>query len=283
MRMRAGLLSMLLLFGLAVLPARAGIIESSDYTYAGSTATKWEPGANTAGIGGFPSPGGATFSIMGSGFVDVSGFDPDHTGTTAVITSLGVAGWGMAEYVAMIDWALDTWAAVSGFTNLGVVADGGVDAGAPAGSGGALGDIRVAAWEIATSGVLAHAFQPGTEVIFGPGGTIAGDLHFDIARTWVDDPTDTTADSDFDIYTVALHEIGHSLGLGHTGVAGSVMEAVYAGARRTLGADDIAGIVSIYGPPPPVGPAVPEPSTLLLFGFGSLGLVAFRVSRRRQK
>ncbi len=49
-----------------------------------------------------------------------------------------------------------------------------------------------------------------------------------------------------DLQTVWLHEFGHGLGLGHSNVSGSVMEAVYDGPRRDLHQDDIAGITSIY-------------------------------------
>ncbi len=49
-----------------------------------------------------------------------------------------------------------------------------------------------------------------------------------------------------DLQTVWLHEFGHGLGLGHSNVSGSVMEAVYDGPRRVLDSDDIAGITSLY-------------------------------------
>lgn len=274
-----------LVFCIASATSKAGYIFgplSEEFTYLGETKTKWEPGANTASVHTFSppagpmTPGGATWSIMGAGFSDASGFDSAAHGsnTTQAITSLGVTGFGIAQYAAVFDDALDVWADASGFTNLGQVTDGGVDAGASETSGGHLGDIRIAAWEITSAGVLAHAFQPGTEA-FGTGGTIAGDVHFDVNQGWADDPTDTTADSDFDLFTVALHEFGHGLGLGHSSVAGSVMYPYYSGARRTLAADDIAGIRALYG--------VPEPCTITLLGIGILGMLGYGWRERRKQ
>ncbi|MFN0197615.1 MAG: matrixin family metalloprotease [Planctomycetaceae bacterium] len=241
---------------------------------------KWNPGPNAAENFTTAGPGSATFSIMGAGLdfdPIVSAADPDHVGLTQSILDLDVPTFTtVADYAAVIDWALDVWDSVSGFTNLGLVGDGHVSAGAPESSGGHFGDIRIAAWEISTSNVLAHAFRPGTEGLVGAGGTVLGDMHIDVNRTWVDDPTDTNSDADIDIYTVVLHEIGHSLGLSHSALATAVMHASYGGAKRTLTADDIAGIQAIYGP----ADAVPEPSSFILLGLGSLSVVLFRRTRR---
>ena len=84
--------------------------------------------------------------------------------------------------------------------------------------------------------VLAHAFFPP----WPPSDPLAGDMHFDEAENW-------SLTNDFHMYTVALHEAGHALGLGHSNVAGAVMEAFYGGPVNGLHADDIAGIQSIYG------------------------------------
>lgn len=95
----------------------------------------------------------------------------------------------------------------------------------------------------AQGNVLAHAFFPPPN-----NGALAGDMHFDDFEQWTE-INQALGLSPFDLQTVALHEIGHSLGLNHTSVSGSIMEPVYNGSRRNLGADDIAGIRSIYGSP----------------------------------
>jgi peptidoglycan hydrolase-like protein with peptidoglycan-binding domain len=93
------------------------------------------------------------------------------------------------------------------------------------------------------SGVLAHAFFP--PVPPNSPQPIQGDTHFDEAETWtINVPTPAGT---IDLTTVAIHEFGHALGLNHSPVVGSVMEAFYGGPRRVLHGDDIAGITSIYG------------------------------------
>src|SRR5205085_194003 len=48
-----------------------------------------------------------------------------------------------------------------------------------------------------------------------------------------------------DVFSVAMHEIGHALGLGESGSAGSVMQGSYA-LKSGLSSDDITGIRSLY-------------------------------------
>lgn len=92
-------------------------------------------------------------------------------------------------------------------------------------------------------GVLAHAdFPPNCSVVTN---TLPKPVHFDDSEhTW----SVGAAVSAFDVETVALHEIGHILGLGHTNVPGSVMFPSVSSnfTLRTLTADDLAGIRQLY-------------------------------------
>lgn len=90
------------------------------------------------------------------------------------------------------------------------------------------------------SGVLAHAFYPSN------GGAIRGDTHFDEAETWT---LNIPTGGGIDLVTVATHEFGHALGLGHSTINTAMMAPFYVGPRRFLSADDISGIQSLYGAP----------------------------------
>ena len=181
----------------------AYLSDAAEVTYHGSQ-TEWDTGANTDRVGGFPAAGGATWSIMGEGLSDASGNDPHGSASTTDIALLGSGFFTLAAIVAIIDNAMDIWASVSGFINLGQVADGNVGFGATEANGGHLGDIRIGAiFMDGQSNVLAHAFQPGTASIFGSTGTIAGDMHIDNSENWGDGTNGT-----LDLHTVILHELG---------------------------------------------------------------------------
>lgn len=86
----------------------------------------------------------------------------------------------------------------------------------------------------------------------GPGNTLAhayfpqygGDAHFDDQEYWtVDSYTGTN------IFQVAAHELGHSLGLGHSSVREALMAPFYQKYKPNfkLHADDVLGIQALYG------------------------------------
>lgn len=85
--------------------------------------------------------------------------------------------------------------------------------------------------------ILAHGFFPPR-----------GDIHFDVDEEWtVSDEDDSASEKSIDLYSVALHEIGHSLGLRHSAVHEAVMYFSYNPTRRETHNDDRNGLTQLYG------------------------------------
>ncbi|XP_077340509.1 collagenase 3-like [Lithobates pipiens] len=86
------------------------------------------------------------------------------------------------------------------------------------------------------NGVLAHAYFPGSG--------IGGDAHFDEDETW------TNSRAGFNLFLVAAHELGHSLGLEHSNVPSALMFPTYRYVNTDgyrLPQDDVARIQALYG------------------------------------
>ncbi|KAM9321160.1 uncharacterized protein PAF06_005716 [Gastrophryne carolinensis] len=101
------------------------------------------------------------------------------------------------------------------------------------------------------NGILAHAFQPGKG--------IGGDAHFD------DDERFTKNSQQYNLFLVAAHEFGHSLGLHHSEDPGALMYPTYSSTEPNqfrLPQDDINAIQHLYGksenPVQPTGPTTPS-------------------------
>jgi predicted Zn-dependent protease len=94
-------------------------------------------------------------------------------------------------------------------------------------------------------GTVALTAYPSSDVT----SAIAGDIHFDDGETWVVGTTVAQFPQEVHLPTVALHELGHALGLRHSDDLNSLMWPVYSGIR-VIGPDDIAGIQALYGPEP---------------------------------
>ncbi|NXH69048.1 MMP7 protein, partial [Hydrobates tethys] len=85
-------------------------------------------------------------------------------------------------------------------------------------------------------GTLAHAFAPGEG--------LGGDAHFDESERW------SETNQDINLFLVAAHEFGHSLGLGHSDDREALMYPIYSYQNPKtfkLPDDDRRGIQSLYG------------------------------------
>jgi hypothetical protein len=74
------------------------------------------------------------------------------------------------------------------------------------------------------------------------------DIRFSSSEKWNVGEGDPASD-EYDLYSVAMHEFGHCLGLDHNAIPGTVMdENIPLGVKvRELTPDDIAGRAAIYG------------------------------------
>ncbi|KAK2870923.1 hypothetical protein QQF64_002021 [Cirrhinus molitorella] len=118
----------------------------------------------------------------------------------------------------------------------------------------AVGDHRDGYPFDGPDGFLAHAFPPFEG--------IGGDAHFDDDETFV-----YKSPQGYNLFLVAAHEFGHSLGLEHSQDPGALMYPTYVYRDMNtfvLPKDDVDGIQSLYGPntdisrPKPTPPVTPN-------------------------
>jgi len=224
------------------------ITSASAYLMGPTTPGKW--GSSVFGTGAT-----VTWSLMPTGTTT-----SDATGNITALGDFMPTGWKPE-----IEAAFEAWSTVADITFIEVA-----DGGEPFNSAGSSGDIRLGGHSFdGAGGTLAHGYYPPNN-----GLTAAGDIHFDIAEFW----KTGFGGSGYNIFQVAAHEIGHSIGLGHENTSIiALMDPYYTEAFIGLQPDDIAGAQYIYGE---ATTPIPEPSTMILLFSGLAGFTALRKKKQ---
>jgi predicted Zn-dependent protease len=146
---------------------------------------------------------------------------------------------GETAYEAVVEQAFATWAAVAGFNFVYVPTDSAsVDIRVGWGNFAAngLGEIGQASFsysgDVMSPDTLVQLEDPANVPLVADSGVIGGLVYSSIAST---------------LFQVALHEIGHALGMAHSTDPAAVMYPASQGVpNQTLDASDIAGIQALY-------------------------------------
>jgi hypothetical protein len=211
------------------------------------------------------SPGKWGSPVMGTGATVTWSLMPSGVSNAAegAGVSTAFASFMPAGFLTEVQAAFNAWSAVADITFVQVA-----DSGHAFNAAGASGDIRLGGHAFdGAGGTLAHGYYPPNN-----GDTAAGDIHFDTGDLW----KIGFGGPGFSIFQVLAHEIGHAIGLDHTGVANSLMNPFYTEAFSGLQADDIAGAQFIYGR---ARASVPDGGSLVLmlgFAFGALAALRRR-------
>ena len=163
--------------------------------------------------------------------------DPLKWGSTTLGTESGQIGWAMdlsdlkrADGYSLTDFEIEVEQALARWEDVADVDFGMVDA--------SEADVLIGVGSLASGAGLAS-------VSFSDLGSVdqilSGTITMDADRTWT--PEGQTGGSDF--FAVALHEVGHILGLGHIDDSTQIMSATVR--VDDLGGLDIAAVRELYG------------------------------------
>ncbi len=169
-----------------------------------------------------------------------------NNNTVAHASFPGQTGAVMAVWKGQVEWASEAYA--------GTGAGDGLTSNPVLGSGGANFDNTFQGTHTATGNTNANVHS---ELVSSQGNTLAYTetpisdgwrIRYISTWTWHDGPGSVS--SGIDLQGVATHEIGHTLGLGHTSTSGATMTAFISGtgtAQRSIETDDGNGVKFVYG------------------------------------
>jgi len=184
----------------------------------------------TTSGGAWPNPHLVTISFV------PDGTDQGGVSSNLFATLNAHRGWTTATWQNQILKAAQVWAQQTNI-NFAVVSDNGTGIGGGLFQQGdpGMGDIRIGGYNFGVGGALAEAEYPPPINNY----SVAGDIDFNTGVGW-------NIGTTYDLFSVAMHEIGHAIGMGESTSYGSVMQGAYA-PHNGLSNDDITGIHTVYG------------------------------------
>ncbi len=187
----------------------------------------------SASTNAWPAPQLITISFAPDGTQLDSNGDTSNLQTSFNASFGSTSAWQNAILKAAQQWARQT------NINFAVVGDNGSAFGSNAYQQGDpnVGDIRIAGYNFGSS-TLASTYMPPPV----NNTSYAGDMVLNTGQTF----NNGGGSGYYDLFTVAMHEFGHSLGLYHSSITSATMYAFYQSTRTALSSDDISGIRSIY-------------------------------------
>lgn len=129
-----------------------------------------------------------------------------------------------------------------------------------------VGDQRDSANTISWQDQGASSTLATTYTWYSGGRILENDIVFNDAQPW------SISGGSYDVETVALHEMGHVVGLDH-GSTG-IMQAYYGGIQRSIDADARAGFYALYGSPPGGGGTPDRPPSVAITAPAAGALVS---------
>jgi predicted Zn-dependent protease len=176
------------------------------------------------------------------------------------------SGYIGQEYKGYIERSFQTWSAASGLTFQEV-------------TDSQAADIRLGwgQFDTASSGVVGHTGCQAIDGAMLPNGIIRLEDPAQTPLTKGDNGILTYSGTTASFYQVALHEIGHALGLDDNNDPASIMYFEAIGSKTALSNNDVAGIQSLYASSPAQKPVLQASAAMISQSPESAKIVPARI------